>query len=390
MKRNIYLAYFLAAMKNSWFFLGVWVLYYLKFTNYAGIGLIETVMIVTTLAGEIPTGAVADLLGKKKTLILAFFFEAFGGFIMAFAQNFSQLIFSVFVMCIGGAMYSGTLDALIFDSLKQKNLENKYDKVIANISSIVLITIASVSIIGGLMYTINPRLPFLANAIAYVIGLIASLFLIEPSIDTIKFSFKNYLFQTRQGFKQLFASVSRHQTIKLLLLGGVLVVLDEMMEAFLLVEFGFKAKGLGIIYSVIYLLSAFSSQISPWFKQKFSFGFGLLILSLIIAASLIISSVAGLVLGGLMVLLRYNLAPIFNNLSSVMINQNTLSKYRVTTISTFNMLKNLPYVLSAFFIGRLMDIISAKMFAFYFGSALLVVIVIQFSVSYFFSSARRQ
>ena len=102
-----------------------------------------------------------------------------------------------------------------------------------------------------------------------------------------------------------------------------------------------------------------------------------MILSLIIAASLIISPVAGLVLGGLMVLLRYNVAPIFNNLASIMINQHTESKYRATTISTFNMIKNLPYVLSAFFIGRLMDIISARLFAFYFGLALLIVIVIQ-------------
>ena len=76
MTRNIYLAYFLAAMKHSWFFLGIWVFYYLQFTDYAGIGLLETIMIGTTTLGEIPTGAVADLFGKKKTLVLSFFLEA--------------------------------------------------------------------------------------------------------------------------------------------------------------------------------------------------------------------------------------------------------------------------------------------------------------------------
>lgn len=377
MIRNIYLAYFLAATKHSWFFLGIWVLYYLKFTDYAGIGLIETVMIVTTSAGEIPTGAVADLLGKKKTLILAFLFETIGGFIMAFAQNFSQLIFSVFVMCIGGAMYSGTLDALVYDSLKQEKREIIYHKIVTNISTIILITIAIVSILGGFLYSLNPRLPFFANAITYVFGLIASLFLIEPAIDTVKFSVRNYLFQTKQGFKQLFVSVSRYQTVKLLLLGGVFVVLDEMMETFLLVEFGFKAKGLGIIYSVVYLISALSSQLTPWFTKKFNLSSGLFLLGLVLTVSLISSPFVGLAIGGLTVLLRYNAAPIFNNLASVMINQHTESKYRATTISTFNMLKNLPYVLSAFFIGRLMDIISARTFALYFGLALLVILLIQ-------------
>jgi hypothetical protein len=60
-----------------------------------------------------------------------------------------------------------------------------------------------------------------------------------------------------------------------------------------------------------------------------------------------------------------------------MINKQTESKYRATTISTFNMLKNLPYVLTAAFIGRLMDIISARHFAFYFGLALLAVLLLQ-------------
>lgn len=46
--RNIYLSYLLAFCKNSWFWLGIWVFYYLRFTNYAGIGLIETIMIGTT------------------------------------------------------------------------------------------------------------------------------------------------------------------------------------------------------------------------------------------------------------------------------------------------------------------------------------------------------
>lgn len=78
-----------------------------------------------------------------------------------------------------------------------------------------------------------------------------------------------------------------------------------------------------------------------------------------------------------MVLMRYNLAPIFNNLTSVVINQHTESRYRATTISTFNMLKNLPYVLTAFFIGSLMDLISARTFAFYFGLTLLVILLIQ-------------
>src|SRR3989344_5022524 len=100
-RKNILLSYILAFSKNTWFWLGIWIFYYLRFTNYAGIGIIETVLIISITLAEIPTGAVADLFGKKKTLILAFLLEAIGAFIMATAVNLEMLVFSVFVMCLG-------------------------------------------------------------------------------------------------------------------------------------------------------------------------------------------------------------------------------------------------------------------------------------------------
>lgn len=100
-RRNVLLSYFLAFSKTTWFWLGVWVFYYLRFTNYAGIGILETILIVTITLAEIPTGAVADLFGKKRTLILAFFLEAIGALMMAAAPNFQVLALSVFVLCVG-------------------------------------------------------------------------------------------------------------------------------------------------------------------------------------------------------------------------------------------------------------------------------------------------
>jgi len=63
--RNITIAYTLSFLWKCWFWLGIWVFYYLRFTDYAGIGFLEAVMITTATIGEIPTGAIADILGKK-------------------------------------------------------------------------------------------------------------------------------------------------------------------------------------------------------------------------------------------------------------------------------------------------------------------------------------
>lgn len=372
MKNNIAIAYFLSFAKNTWFWLGIWIFYYLRFTNYAGIGLIETILIVTMTLAEIPTGAVADLFGKKKTLILAFLFEAVGAYMMAFAPNYTTILWSVFVMCVGGAFYSGTLDALVFDSLKQNGVDEKFDKVISNISSISLVAPAVCSIIGGLVYGIDPRLPFILNAVGYTLGFILSFFLVEPKIDTVKFSFRNYVVQTGKGLKQLFKSSDvKWQTISLLSIGFITVISSEMVDSFVSFEFGFTDKQMGVLWSIIFIISALASQSTSYFKKIFGIKSLIVIVGLLMALTLIVSPYIGLIIGGLSLIFRSSLQSVFGNLSSIKINDNTDSEYRATTLSTFNMIKNVPYVLSAYFIGSVSDFISAKMVSFYLGIVLL-------------------
>ena len=369
----------MAAMKNSWFWLGIWIFYYLRFTNYAGIGLIETILIITLTLMEIPTGAIADLLGKKKTLILAFLFELIGGLMMAMAPNFSVLAGSVFVMCIGGALYSGTLEALVYDSLKQEGNQKKYDRVISKINSIGLLTPAICGAVGGFLYLIEPKLPFYANAAGYGIGLFLSFWLTEPVIDTEKFTLSNFIRQTRQGLLQLTKSTDiKKQTIMLLSIGFFVVIVDEMLNSFLGFEFGFGAKQLGMLTAVIYLISAAATQLTPWIRHKFGDNYSNFVVGGLIAISLIISPIIGIIVGGITLAFRSSLQAIFGSMASVTINNNSESKYRATTISTFNMIKNIPYVLSAFFLGSLADQISARWLAAGLGAALLIMLVPQF------------
>lgn len=88
MAPNITLAYGLSAVNGTRFGLGIWVLYYLRFTNYAGIGLIESLMMLTFFVAEIPSGALADLIGRKRTLQLAFALSSAGMLILSQARGF--------------------------------------------------------------------------------------------------------------------------------------------------------------------------------------------------------------------------------------------------------------------------------------------------------------
>ena len=126
MKKNIKLIYITTALSFSWFWYGVWIPFYLIFTNYAGVGIIEMFAVLSGFIFEVPSGAVADLLGKKKTLQLAFLVGALGSLTMALSQNLNHLTISTIICALCHALFSGTNQALIYDSLKQ--IKKDYDE----------------------------------------------------------------------------------------------------------------------------------------------------------------------------------------------------------------------------------------------------------------------
>jgi hypothetical protein len=88
--------------------------------------------------------------------------------------------------------------------------------------------------------------------------------------------------------------------------------------------------------------------------------------------SLLASPWLGFTSGAISLAIRSAAIAIYLNLTSIRINQNTKSKYRATTLSTFNLIKNIPYVLTAFLLGSLMDIHSPSWFALVLGMLLMV------------------
>ena len=379
MAKNIKLAYLLTFFRFSWFWLGIWIFYYLRFTNYAGIGLIETVMITIMTLTEIPTGAIADIFGKKNTIFFSFIFFTIGIFLMGLAPNFSVLLISIILLAIGSSLYSGTIEALVYDTLKQNNNESQYPKIIAKIHSIQLLTPALCGALGGFLYKYNPRLPFIVNAFFHFAGLILSLFLIEPIVDSIKFSFKNYLFQTKQGVRELFKTqYIKRQTVLLLSIGFIVIIVDQMLNIILGVEYGMKEQYIGIIWAIVYLVSALALQIIPTISKKINENIALIIIGILIAFTLIISPILGLFIGTLSIIFRSSFQSIYFSLASIAINKNTESKYRATTLSTFNMINNIPYVCTAFFVGSLADKYSAKNISQYLGIILIIFLSFQF------------
>ncbi len=383
--RNVKLIYLLSFLFESWFWFGIWIFYYLRFTNYAGIGLIESAMIITKFLAEIPTGALADLFGKKIVIITAFFIAGLGYLIEGLTSSFPILVLSVILQTLGGSFYSGSHEALLYDSLNTNQQSEKFSRVITHTRSFKLIAHALTGIIGGLVYVFNPRLPFFLSASTCLIGFVISLFLYQPkAVEKVMFNLSSLISQSKKGLQELFtAPVLKTYIGVYLIVGFFVAIMYEILDDSLMVAYHFKPNELAFAWAIVSIIVAYISQITPFFIKRFHSRKGIFIIGLAMVPLLLIAPYVTFIVGATFVTIRIIAQVIYDNMSLIVINQNVQSKFRATAISSFVILKNIPYVFSAFFIGNLIDQWGAPRFAFNLGLVLLLCILIYYLLTGF-------
>jgi MFS family permease len=378
MKKDLFLLYCLSFISKAWFWSGIWILYYLRFTTYAGIGAVESVMIVNAIFCEIPTGAISDLIGRKKSLVMAFLLICIGNFVLASAPNVYFIGLATIVIVWGAGFYSGTLEASYYDLLKRNRQSQRYQKVISFSRTLEMISIALCGIIGGFLYSYSPTLPFWLSGVVAFIGVPVALCLSELGRSKEYFSLKSFWKQNKVGYHELFKNeVTRKYVFLILSTGFFMVMAAELMNDALAIEFGFRDSQLGVLTAAGFLFAAVASHSTHALTQLF----GKLELFFLASASLavawLISPYAQFWLGGGLFILAICLMGIVENVSSAIINPRISSQYRATTLSTLEMLRKAPYVLLAFVMGGLMDVFSARNFAFMMGAVLLILLFLQ-------------
>jgi predicted MFS family arabinose efflux permease len=364
---NVRLLHAVALLSGLRFGLGVWVLFYLRLTDYAGIGLAETVTIVTAFAMEVPTGIAADRWGRKPCLVASFTLELAGYLLLAAAQSLAGLLVSLFVLQLGKALQSGTFEAMLWESLPEESRARDYVRVLGRANGARLLAVAVACLVGGFLYRVDPRLPFTAAAGAFAIAAVAALGLREPERTAP-------LVPTRPTADFIQASVTLARawrlTVPLLLVGAFLAVADEVLDDVLSVEFGFGPSGLGALLAAAYLGAAAAAHASHRLEARFGrrpLVFGM---ALVGAVTLAVSPWLGLAGGGLTILLRHALRSVNDTVVAGQLAAAADPRLRATVLSMYQAARRLPYVALAWSVGAVMDEMTARGFALWFGLAM--------------------
>lgn len=316
-----------------------------------------SVLTVVWLLAEIPTGVFADKYGRKLSVNIGLFCHVFGAFLIFSAQSWIYLFIGGFLENIGRAFISGSLEALLYDDLKNQEKQENYDVIISLSHQYSIFIYAVTVLIGGLLYTVYFRLPHLLMVINFFIALIISLFLHEPKKIFKKLAVKFRKEDLFTGFRQL---LNPRLKPYLITISSILILFFLYDWGFtkpaMAVNFGFYSQGQGIVYALISVFNTFFIGSLPIIRKKFGDLFGLNFFLFIIILGYILS-IFKLGLIGIVILLMIEAS---GNLAtpwiSILVNKYIDSEYRATTLSTLQFFTRGPFLIINLIAGKLLDL----------------------------------
>ncbi|MCK4428740.1 MAG: MFS transporter [Candidatus Aenigmarchaeota archaeon] len=246
--------------------------------------ILQSIVSISMVIFEIPTGYFADVFGRKKSFISAGFFLAMSIFVYCFSYNFHHFLVCELLWMIGFALISGADSAFLYDTLAALKKENQYKKIFGKARFYYLLAISGASIIGGFIGKINFRWTFYAMLPFVILLIPLSFSFTEPRkhnqvfrgtnlsrlIDILKYSFKN-------------------RKIKWLMIYSAIIFTFNGTAQWLYQPY-FKLTGLDILYfgfvfAAFNLVAALSSKYAHAIEEKIGQKYSLVMLVFLMVTS---------------------------------------------------------------------------------------------------------
>ena len=304
-----------------------------------------------------PSGVIADKFGRDKIVKLGQILVSGGFLIQAFGSSFVPFLVGQAVLMIGVSLVSGADEALFFDKLQFEKTTD-WRKLITRGSQVALIGSTVALMIGGRLYEINPRIPWILTGFSFI----SSVLLIWSIKETHRARAKQKLFielkeqliDIKSGFtefgkQKLFLYVPIILTVQ-----GLFYTVDGgLLRLVLLDRFRFSPFLGSISISVSSLITVGILSYVHKYGEKMSEKRVIALISVLAGASLLISVFDIGLWGFFVILTLYIGEQVLQPFMSEILNYRTEKEQRATVLSIYSFMRTLPYVVLAPIIGHL-------------------------------------
>lgn len=394
MEKNIPKFYWYRLTKFALFHIAIMVLFYeQRGLSFSRIMILQSFYYFAKVLSEVPTGALADRFGRKKSLVIGSFCHSFAYLLIFLSHSFILFNLGEIIAGISMSFAYGADSALAYDTLKDLGREEEYQKVEGNGHSMRLLSFAIFAPIGGLLATVNLALPYLASSIVIFLSGLLALTFIEPRKAKILCPEKDSIVQgsmiqssTFDKRKKYYHEIIRSFNLMLdekkilwLVLFFSLVFLATRLGFWTyqpyMKEVGVPLSLFGVVFASFHLFAALVSKYADKIEKTLKENLTLLFMPILVIISFILMSRFLFLWSICFILLQQASMATHEPILKNYLNRLAPSDIRATMLSVQSMAGNLVFAVTAPFLGSFVD-------KFGLGNALLIfaLVIIIFSI----------
>lgn len=225
---------------------------------------------LSALVFEIPTGYLADTIGRKNTIIIGVILNIFGNLLMFIAYGFWPFAAITAILSLSFACFSGTEEALIYDSLRELKDEKSLLRISGKYLSAARISKIFTPFLGSIiaknLTSTQFNILLFINFSSSFAALATSIRLSEPNrfVDISKKEFGT--------FTDSLNLVKKNPILLKIILNKTFVFIGSFIfwkiYQPLLLNLGFNVFFLGVLYLILQSLLSFGYWFSEQIKRK--------------------------------------------------------------------------------------------------------------------------
>ena len=319
--------------------------------------ILQAVYSIAIVVLEIPSGYLADVIGRKKTLIIGAVFGILGFTTYSLSLGFIGFLVAEIILGIGQSCISGADSAMLYDSLLDKGEEKQYTRFEGRITSLGNVAEAIAGILGGLLVGITIRAPYIAQTFVAFIALPAAITLVEPTrkIPLIKAGMMEIVKIAR------FALITNRPLRRNILFSAITGTATLTMAWFAQPFFEYTSIDIvwfGILWTTLNLTVAITSYTAHRLEKLLGQRWSVLLIALLIPLGYLALSSFHLPIGLIVLYLFYLVRGYATPVLKDYINRITASHIRATVLSVRNFIIRLLFALIGPLLGWVKDIYS--------------------------------
>lgn len=198
--------------------------YYVEYLREHGLTLLQVNLVnctffATLFICEIPTGAFADMFGRKYAIVLACILRGIGAIVYGSSDTFGWFILAEVISGIGLTFMNGAFNSWLVDSLHHRGYAVVDSRIFGRIEGYALASGAISAIVGSYLGASWPRLPwFLEGSIGIVTGIIAYYILTEEYFVKQETHWKEKLQKMRTTVSSSLQYARTEKTVRFILI----------------------------------------------------------------------------------------------------------------------------------------------------------------------------